>query len=422
MDGPVAARSLAVLAACLFASLGQDATAQTTDGYHALQVLPIVVDTASFAQRIVIRNPNQQAITLGAMFRPAEGTAQAALLTCPGFEVAADSEVTFASLRALCPALAAGSNFGMLQLGGSGPATFSVYSRVSNPAGEGFSVEAFPAHVFTSATSVVTGLRRSAATADAPAFQSNCFVGNPASFGYAGTPTDVEVSLRGPGGMVLGTTVVPLVTGRLVRLLDVFAAVGAAAGDHLDATATFRVLGEPGPAIAAFCTVQDNTHFGADFRIAKQELAWDSIIGSQDLGAIRNLPLYSGLTFSDGSHDTFTIEPGKAGNAHLFYFRHPDLIGCRLFQGSDLEIRLRAPGPDGQTWQTVAGGNDISTFVNVYLGDKPVRGSGANVPYLLEVERRDAVMDDPRSYVLQCFSGSGHTGGEKVASGLPNAF
>lgn len=419
------ARFPAALACCLGACLVPGASAQTTDAYHALQVLPIVVDTASYAQRIVVRNPYDEAITLGARFEPAEGTAQAVALTCPGFEVPPKGERTFASLRELCPALAAGSNFGMLRFNHAFPGVYSVYSRVSNPAGEGFSVEAFPAHVFTSATSVVTGLRRSAAAAGTPAFQSNCFLGQLGSYGgaAASTPTTLELSLRGSDGALLGSTTVETVPGKLVRLLDVFAAAGAPAGDHVDATATVRTLGDPGPAIVAFCTVQDNTHFGADFRIAKQELAWGSVVGSQDLGAIRNLPLSKSLRFSDDSEDYFALAPGQAANAHLFFFKHPDIVSCSLFYGGqDLEIRLRAPPATGEQWETVAGGNDVSVFIGVYLGDKPARGQGANVPYLLEVERRGPVTDAWVTYSLICFSGSGHTGGQKVAAGLPDAF
>ena len=55
---------------------------------------------------------------------------------------------------------------------------YAGFSRVSNPQGNGFTVEAFAASEFTSADGVINGLRRSAATPSAPAFQTNCFLAN----------------------------------------------------------------------------------------------------------------------------------------------------------------------------------------------------------------------------------------------------
>ena len=55
---------------------------------------------------------------------------------------------------------------------------YAGFSRVSNFAGNGFSVEAFPAHTFTSAYSRVMGIRRLVAAGGAPPYQTNCFVGN----------------------------------------------------------------------------------------------------------------------------------------------------------------------------------------------------------------------------------------------------
>ena len=42
--------------ALMLAGSAQMALAQSTDGYHAVQVFPIVVDSASFAQRFHFRS------------------------------------------------------------------------------------------------------------------------------------------------------------------------------------------------------------------------------------------------------------------------------------------------------------------------------------------------------------------------------
>ena len=60
------------LAGSLFLGLGLSggALAQTTDGYHSIQIFPVVVDTASFAQRFKLRNPNTSSITITPRFYP----------------------------------------------------------------------------------------------------------------------------------------------------------------------------------------------------------------------------------------------------------------------------------------------------------------------------------------------------------------
>jgi hypothetical protein len=49
----------------------------------------------------------------------------------------------------------------------------------------------------------------------------------------------------------------------------VFAAAGAAPGDHTNVRAQFTRTSAETLDLIGFCTVQDNTSFGADFRIAK---------------------------------------------------------------------------------------------------------------------------------------------------------
>ena len=141
-------KTLAMAALCLAAATGAGkALAQSTDGYHAIQVFPIAVDSASFAQRFTFRNPDAAtAITLAVKYFPGTGTTQAAAIACPTVVIPANGQVVVSSLRALCPALAAGSQFGFLYTNDSDATRkrpYAAFSRVSNVQGIGFSVEGF---------------------------------------------------------------------------------------------------------------------------------------------------------------------------------------------------------------------------------------------------------------------------------------
>ena len=400
-------KHLALASACILALAGSETGfAQSTDGYHSIQVFPVVVDTAAFAQRFTFRNPDTNTIiTIVPKYYPGEGTSQAGPLDCPSFTVAADSARTFASLREICPALEAGSQFGFLYTFEDNDTTqpYAAFSRVSNPAGQGFSVEAFPAHTFTAARQSISGLRRLAASGGSPAFQTNCFVGS---------LNDVT-------------------PGKLVRLLDVFAAAGAPAGNYDGAKMTLTENGQfDEPGLMAFCTVQDNSSFGADFRIAKQEKGDSTEFSSwaaQDDHVNRHTTLRREMQMpGEEAAQAFTIAPGMNSNTHLFYFRHPDEVGCEIADPvshdpvpADYGLELRLIGPDGST--VLAGGNGIMAFEDLFLGDKTERNSGANGRYTLEVES-DTDSVTPRTYALHCHSGSGHSLGDVIRSGGPDRF
>jgi hypothetical protein len=412
------------LALCVAASLAAGtASAQTTDGYHSIQVFPVVVDTASFTQRFSFRNPNAAAVTITPKYYPATGTT-ATQTTCPNVVIAAGKTATYTSLRALCPSLAAGSQFGFLYtsetvLTDSLP--YAGFSRVANPQGNGFSVEAFPAHTFTSSDSVVNGIRRLAASGGSPSFQTNCFLANLNDVTPAGSPvsTPVQYTLYDSNTNVIGGGTVNLAPGQIVRLLDVFLTGGAPAGNHNDAQIKFEELGADEPGLMSSCTVQDNTSFGADFRIAKQEVGAGGqaypgdTIGSQDNHVARRT-----LTNTDSLGRTFTIAAGANGNTHVMYFRHPDYVQCELIDpatnvralaGLGLEIRML--GPDGLV---VAGGNGLTGWNEIYLGDKTDRNGGSNTRYRIEVEDSEVNTGVARNYKLHCRSGSGHTLGDLV--------
>ena len=155
---------LAAIAAVSLLHSAAPANAQTTNGYHSVQVFPVVVDTASFTQRFNFRNPAGVMLTLQPIYYPAIGTTQATTLTCPSFNILGNKTLAFNSLREMCPALAAGSQFGFLSVRVTNfvVVPFAGFSRVANPQGNGFTVEAFAANEFTAADGVINGLRRSA--------------------------------------------------------------------------------------------------------------------------------------------------------------------------------------------------------------------------------------------------------------------
>ena len=412
--------------AALAVSFTTPVLAQSTDGFHSHLVFPVVVDSASFTQRFTFTNPDtNRTMTVVPTYVPGEGTTQAAPITCPQISLPAGKQIEFTSLRAVCPALAAGSQFGFLAVHKITETNriFTGFSRVSNAQGNGFSVEAFPMHTFTSADAVVTGLRRATASGSAPAFQTNCFIGNLNELTPAGSPvtTTVQYTLRSSAGATLGSGVVNLAPGKLTRLLDVFAAAGAPAGNHDDATITFHESSTGEPGIISFCTVQDNSSFGADFRIAKQELGKStpySGIGGQDDSVSRDSTVSSEAAHTGGAR-AFAIAAGASTNTHVVYFRHPDYVQCELIDPGTgvralanygLEMRL----VDQYGTGVIAGGANSTGFGKVYLGDKADRNNGANTRYAIQVESNGSNEAANRPYRLHCQSGSGHTLGDLV--------
>jgi hypothetical protein len=295
---------------------------------------------------------------------------------------------------------------------------FAAYSRVSNAQGNGFSVEAFPAHVFTSATTVITGLRRMAATTNSPAFQTNCFLANMNELDPETQGGVKRINYRIQIGPTPYNSFVDLMPGHFVRLLDVFAAVGAPAGDYPVASAVFSTAplnaGVPRPGLMTFCTVQDNTSFGADFRIGKVAS------GSMGLGSNDGLAARSLRIKKDALDRNFEIDAGSSANTHVVYFRHPDTIQCRLVDpvslipltaASGLEMRAYE-GPVVQEGEYAGGDNQTSTGL-LTLGDKSDHG-GHNSRYLIEVESNESNAAAVRPYALHCSSGSGSTFGNDI--------
>ena len=388
----------------------------------------MVVDSGSFAQRFSFRNPNSATINISPKYFPAVFTTQAVAFNCPLFTIAPNGDRTFNSLREMCPALAAGSQFGYLYTYEVDAANmpYSAYSRVSNPQGNGFSVEAFPAHTFTAAEATITGVRRLAAAGGAPAFQTNCFIGVLNDFtGPSNPANDFFVSVyNGEGAQVGATTSFQIEAGKLIRLLDVFAAVGAPAGNYDNARVRIRESGTGEPGVMSFCTVQDNSSFGADFRIGKQEEGasdeeLDLNIGGQDDHVLRDSFINTDVTTSYAKRPFTLLTGGSRHNTHVMYFRHPDWVQCELINPATgvralpvYGLEMRMLDKDGAT--VLAGGSNSTGWGELYLGDKTDRANGVNTRYIIEVENNAANDGADIPYSLHCRSGSGHSLGDII--------
>jgi hypothetical protein len=400
--------------------------AQTTDGYHSIQVFPVVVDSASFAQRFNFTTPNMFPVTLKTKFFPGDGTAQAANgpLACNDVVVPANNATVVASLKALCPGLPAGvTSFGFLHVQAAPSSdgmfadipVFAAFSRVSNPAGNGFSVEAFAAHTFTAGTAVINGLRRMASTPSSPAFQTNCFLANINQLEPEGPPATRRVLYTlGQGGQAWNGFV-DLAPGKLVRLLDVFAAAGAPAGDYNDAYLVLRpenATTDPDrPGLMSFCTVQDNTSFGADFRVGK------TAYGSMGIGSNDGMAAREWASNKDVQDRAFAIGPGNSANTHVVYFKHPDTVQCQLLDATTYVPLTAAAGLEMRAADAalteVLGGDNATSTGTIYLGDKPSH-KGYNNRYLIEVESNETNTGVTRPYAIYCSSGSGNTFGYDI--------
>lgn len=401
-----------------FAALPHTARAQEMDGMQTMQIIPVVVDSATFRSRVSLYTPFGVELHFDATYVPGDGTSQAANgpLACNQVIVPGDSSVSFDSIREICPNLPAGSQFGYLKLvrsndHGSSQAFHQqgihAYSRVNNYAGQGFSVEAFPMHTFGPARQVVSGLRRLAATSVSPAFQSNCFVGT------LDEPAQIRLDLATQQDVALGNGLdYSLGPNRLVRLLDIFTAAGLPTGDYDNVKLTIRngSTGPDTPAFFGFCTVQDNTSFGADFRIAKQVYTTDG--NERHVVSATADPLGRAFLIPDAA--------GAAYQMLAMDFRHPDRLRCDVLDQaganpSTLSLAMWIKDPGTKTLRPI-----VSDSQYVYLPALAVNKSeindGVNTTLFVQVFR-DAAGPDT-TYRLQCFSGNGLSRPVIVDAGL----
>jgi hypothetical protein len=177
----------------------------------------------------------------------------------------------------------------------------------------------------------------------------------------------------------------------MVRVVDVFTAAGAPAGDYSNVRAYFAesTVGEPG--FVAFCTVQNNTSFDADFRIAKD-----------------TSPADQGRRFSATARDGLTLGTslvlggsGSLDDVFQVFWQHPDWARCFISATTPTEFELRVKDPAGTV---VAGGSGFQDTGEFYLGERSTINGGVNGIWRIEVSGQ-VVTTSP--YVLTCTTGNG---------------
>ena len=412
-----------VLASCALASLAManTANAQSTLGFGAAIVIPVVAQTLSFSSEIFVHNPLGSALTVDVTLIEATTSFAPGPKSCTQLAVPAGGSVSF-QLLAQCSLDPSKAHFGMLVIqDASAEAVNAVfaYSRTQNPQAIGFSVEGFPAGGLSGQSQRVNGLKRVLPPASTP-FQTNCFVG---SFGK---PVDYFIRLKDATGSNIGTGIPGhLDAHQMIRYLDIFNAAGLGSGDFSNVSATFSSVNAstPGnrdhPLYMGFCTVQDNVSFGADFRIAKSYSAWDAT-HSQDM---------LGCTPPDcGAYD-YAIPDATQKHVFQMFVRPPDNLKCTLLSDrlDELEMQLRQPRslgdcdlcglPAGSTaaattpGPVVAGGDNQTSF---YYGTgpdviRPSDGAQLRDIWTLEVSARELVPAPigPIPYSISCKSGNG---------------
>ena len=374
------------------------AHAQSTAGSGSVLVVPVAAATASYTTEVTVRNPGTSPITLNVDFHEATGSAVPGLRSCAQLVVAANETKPF-QLASQCT-LGGGSHFGLLILEDAAAQKtnlFYAYSRSQTPGGNGFSVEGFPIGAFSGASAEVIGLKRQAA---APVYQSNCFVS------ALGEALNYQLVLRN------GTTGAPVgspMTGSLqpyeqVRLFD----VGASAGDFSNVRGTFTVTGG-NQALVAFCTVQESTFFGADFRIAKSEDASNqrekrlACLGQDSCGVVS----------TTGGAEQITDTAQK--NVYSMIITQPDYVRCDVIgaRAADLQIRLRQWGDPFASPVFAAGpgytsGGTGQSFFYVYTGERAAVNNGTATRWFIDVAyRTGGNATTPIDFGITCKSGNG---------------
>jgi hypothetical protein len=327
-------------------------------------------------------------------FHGAEGSTTAGLVECP--PVFVGNSVEPRSLSSLCP-LNTGGNFGRIELVDVDPdgiRPFAAHSRVESVSGNGFSVEGLTIGSFANnpAYSYVLGLRRQSAP---PGYSTNCFVGS------LGEAVDVMVVLRTSPWTELGRRQVNLGPGQMIRALDVFDWVGAPSGDHANVYAEF-VAWNNNASVVAFCTVQNNSTFGAEFLLARtpdpSDLGRRVYQGGRDGLTLENL-----MQLSAGTEDVFRV-----------FWQQPDKVSCGVSSaGFPGALFLAVLDPDGAL---VAGGQNVEQTGNVSLPVRSTNADGMNGAWKIVVGSRSG---GAASYILWCHAGNGGSAPLRVGS-LPH--
>jgi hypothetical protein len=397
-----------VVISALTATAGA-AHAQSTAASGSVLVVPAVAQTVSYTSEVVVRNPNATTLTLNVKFYEALTSTNPGLRTCAQLSVATLESKPF-TLGAQCT-LGAGSHHGMLILEDASAQqtnTFFAFSRAQTPGGNGFSVEGFPIGTFSGAAADVIGLKRQAAS---PVYQSNCYVG------ALGEAVSYQMILRdGTTNAIIGNPV----TGSLNpfevrRYLDVFSAspngVGAPAGDYSNVRANFTVTNAgTTPALVSFCTVQESTFFGADFRIGKST---DARNDGQRRVACIGLDNCTDTTPSVNQPEQLTNVSDK--NVYSTILNPPDFVRCDLVgpRAADLQIRLRQWGdpltsavfPSSPPYSS---GGTGQSFFYVNTGGRAAVFNGTATRWFIDVAfRTGGNATTPINYGIACRAGNG---------------
>jgi hypothetical protein len=382
------------------------AEAVTTAGAGTRVVIPLVAATASYQTEISVHSPWPTPIGVSVEFYEASNSTTPGKKTCTPIATIGVQTATF-NLQTQC-ALGAGNHFGFVVLTDASSdraSHFLAYSRTANPQAIGFSVEGFPIGNFSGAPATVSGLRRAAA---APGFMSNCFVaalGEATSYRLRLVPGSDNTPIGSP---ITGT----LAAYEMVRFLDVLAAAGAAAGDYANVDAMFDDPGDSGKALVGFCTVQDNTSFSADFRVAKS-------INARDVSALRQVCFGNDCAGNLLPGWDVAITDVTKKNVHRVYIRQPDRVSCSLVgpRVADLEMQVRTPGNLSQGY-VAAGGNGQSSFV-LNTGERSTVAAGDATSWFIEVGFREGASAAlPIPYGINCSSGNGIS----YPNALPGTF
>jgi len=382
---------------------GNAAHAITTAGAGSVLVVPVVAQTGSYTTEVYVRNFNADSITVNVKFYEAKQSSTPGLQTCSPLVVPAfrTSRIT---LDTQCT-LTVASHFGMLILEDAAPEkihTFFAYSRAQTPGGNGFSVEGFPIGNFSGAAAATIGLKRQAS---APVYQTNCFVG------ALGEAVNYQIQLFDDAtGLQIGSTftpVSPLSPYEMNRHLDIFATVGAPPGDYSNVRARFAETSTGSPALVAFCTVQESTFFGADFRIAKSVEANDN--------RQRREICYAQDTCGTPGASAATLTDITQKAIHYFIIAQPDYVKCELVSDrlADLEMQLRGPGDvftalPYVTSPPYSGGGDNQTSFYIFTGHRNEISGGTTSRWYIDVGFREGGNPTvPIAYGITCRSGNG---------------
>ena len=361
-------------------------------------LIPVVASTSTYTTELIVKDASGTARSVTMEFYEAETSSTPGPKACAAISLSPWEGKTV-TLAAQCP-LAPGSHHGFVILrDASVPATkrFYAFSRTVNFNGIGFAVDGIPiGHIGGGeGYAEVIGVKKQTATQSTPEYQTNCFVGslddavNYTIDVFAGSPYSISGSLQ---------------PYQMRRYLDIYASAGVPPGNRSNTTIGFQKTGGTEAAtLLAFCTVQDNTFFGADFRIAKNQHGADPT-------RMRNLcwaAQWSGNSCTDTLQSWAPSIPNAVTKQRtLMHLYAPDTVVCSLVgsRKNDLELRLVRFGP---SFAVVAGGNDQQSFT-FNTGPRSAITSGWHTDHQLEVGFREGGNATfPIQYGVSCESGNG---------------